>query len=80
MPTTLSYANTISQTKGQSRSIDSLRKDISMIDGVPQITWTEEKVNIMNEIEDLQFAVIGKFTFYWTNLEELRKIIPQQCG
>ncbi|KAG5586703.1 hypothetical protein H5410_047137 [Solanum commersonii] len=33
----------------------------------------------MNRIENLQFAVIGKFTYEWTDLEELRRIIPQQC-
>ncbi|KAG5610696.1 hypothetical protein H5410_021977 [Solanum commersonii] len=33
----------------------------------------------MNQIEDLQFAMIGKFAYEWSDLEELRKIIPQQC-
>ncbi|KAK4737150.1 hypothetical protein R3W88_000847 [Solanum pinnatisectum] len=33
----------------------------------------------MNQIERLQYAVIGKFTFEWADLDELRKIIPQQC-
>ncbi|KAG5598842.1 hypothetical protein H5410_030212 [Solanum commersonii] len=32
----------------------------------------------MNHIEDLQYAVIGKFTYEWSDLEELRKIIPSQ--
>nr|XP_009786979.1 PREDICTED: uncharacterized protein LOC104235009 [Nicotiana sylvestris] len=34
----------------------------------------------MNQIERLEFAVVGKFTYDWSDLEELRKIIPQQCG
>lgn len=34
----------------------------------------------MNQIEELQFAVIGKFTQEWSDLEELRKIIPEQCN
>ncbi|KAH0698775.1 hypothetical protein KY284_012990 [Solanum tuberosum] len=80
LPSAPSFAQTIAQHNMQSRSNDSLRKEIFMIEGIPQITWTEEEVNLMNEIEDLQFVVIGKFTFDWLDLEELRKIIPQQCG
>lgn len=26
-----------------------------MINGIPQITWIDEEMNIMNKIEDLQF-------------------------
>ncbi|KAG5631091.1 hypothetical protein H5410_002808 [Solanum commersonii] len=33
----------------------------------------------MNQIEELQFAVVGKFTYEWSDLEELWRIIPQQC-
>lgn len=31
----------------------------------------------MNRIENFQCAVIGKFTYDWSNLDEWRKIIPQ---
>lgn len=34
----------------------------------------------MNVIENLQYAVIGKFSYGWPKLEELRKIIPAQRG
>lgn len=34
----------------------------------------------MNTIENLQFAVIGKFSYGWPKLEELRTIIPRQCN
>ncbi|KAG5619893.1 hypothetical protein H5410_005111 [Solanum commersonii] len=33
----------------------------------------------MTCIEKLQFAIIGKFSYEWTYMEELRRIIPQQC-
>ncbi|KAK4738908.1 hypothetical protein R3W88_002605 [Solanum pinnatisectum] len=29
--------------------------------------------------EDLKFAVIGKFSYGWPELEEIRKIVPLQC-
>ncbi|WMV47242.1 hypothetical protein MTR67_040627 [Solanum verrucosum] len=33
----------------------------------------------MNVLENLQYAVIGKFSYGWPQLEELRKLIPSQC-
>ncbi|KAG5585127.1 hypothetical protein H5410_045561 [Solanum commersonii] len=29
--------------------------------------------------EDLQFAVIGKFSYGWPEIQELRRLIPKQC-
>ncbi|KAK4729937.1 hypothetical protein R3W88_022925 [Solanum pinnatisectum] len=29
--------------------------------------------------KDLQFAVIGKFSYGWPKIQELRKLIPKQC-
>ncbi|KAG5577357.1 hypothetical protein H5410_057491 [Solanum commersonii] len=76
LPKDISFANSLKQLAQQSH--DSLRRDITMVEGIPQIKWTEEEVNRMNQIEELQFAVIGKFTHDWSDLEELRRIIPQQ--
>ncbi|KAK4719583.1 hypothetical protein R3W88_017921 [Solanum pinnatisectum] len=33
----------------------------------------------MNVLENLQYTVIGKFSYGWPQLEELRKLIPSQC-
>ncbi|WMV07384.1 hypothetical protein MTR67_000769 [Solanum verrucosum] len=30
--------------------------------------------------ENLQYAVVGKFSYCWPDIQELRKIIPKQCG
>lgn len=30
--------------------------------------------------EDLQDAVIGKFSYGWQDIQELRKLILKQCG
>jgi len=34
----------------------------------------------MNIIENLQYAVIGKFSYGWSGIEELRIQIPKQCN
>ncbi|KAK6794274.1 hypothetical protein RDI58_007727 [Solanum bulbocastanum] len=55
-------------------------KQVSYTNGVPRIQWTEEEVHRMNYIENLQYAVVGKFSYGWPDLEELRTIIPRQCN
>ncbi|KAK4736998.1 hypothetical protein R3W88_000695 [Solanum pinnatisectum] len=55
-------------------------KSPSYTNGIPRIVWTEEEVNRMNTIENLQFAVVGKFSYGWPTLEELRSLIPRQCN
>lgn len=52
-----------------------LIKQVSYTNGVPRIQWTEEEVHRMNYIENLQYAVVGKFSYGWPDLEELRTII-----
>ncbi|KAK4724686.1 hypothetical protein R3W88_027465 [Solanum pinnatisectum] len=34
----------------------------------------------MNSKQNLEFAIIGKFSYGWPDLEFLRKAIPSQCG
>ncbi|KAG5575476.1 hypothetical protein H5410_055610 [Solanum commersonii] len=46
--------------------------------GVPRITWTEEEVDRMNVIENLQYGIIGKFSYGWPDLDDLRMQIPKQ--
>lgn len=55
-------------------------KQLKYVEGIPRITWTEEEVHKMNIIENLQYAVIGKFSYGWPSLEELRSQIPKQCN
>lgn len=50
------------------------------INGIPRITWTEEEVKRMNTIENLQYAVIGKFSYGWPEMDDLRTQIPKQCN
>ncbi|KAK4721650.1 hypothetical protein R3W88_011883 [Solanum pinnatisectum] len=38
-------------------------KTVSYANGIPRIVWTVEEVDRMNTIENLQFAVVGKFSY-----------------
>lgn len=55
-------------------------KPITFLHGQPLIKWTELEVKRMNLIEGLQYAVVGKFSYGWPELQELRRIIPPQYG
>lgn len=48
--------------------------------GIPCVSWTENDVRRMNMAENLQHAIIGKFTYGWPDLDELRKTFPKQCN
>ncbi|KAH0754526.1 hypothetical protein KY290_024796 [Solanum tuberosum] len=55
-------------------------KQLQYNNGIPRIVWTEEEVDRMNSLEDLQYVVVGKFSYGWPELEELRTSIPRQCN
>ncbi|KAM3221779.1 hypothetical protein P3L10_021049 [Capsicum annuum] len=55
-------------------------KKLSYIDGVPRVVWTEEEVDRMNVLENLQYAVIGKFSYGWPVIDDLRMQIPKQLN
>ncbi|XP_019241772.1 PREDICTED: uncharacterized protein LOC109221779 [Nicotiana attenuata] len=48
--------------------------------GQPTICFTEAEVERMNQIEGLQYAVVCKFSYGWPDLNEIRRIVPIQCG
>ncbi|KAG5610931.1 hypothetical protein H5410_022212 [Solanum commersonii] len=53
-------------------------KQIQYVERVPRIIWKGEEVNRMNVLENLQFAVIGKFSCGWPELDDLKVQIPKQ--
>ncbi|KAG5615853.1 hypothetical protein H5410_015677 [Solanum commersonii] len=57
-----------------------LIKPVTFLHGEPYIKWTEAEVARMDVIGNLQHAVVGKFSYGWPDKEQLRKIIPAQCG
>ncbi|WMV20831.1 hypothetical protein MTR67_014216 [Solanum verrucosum] len=55
-------------------------RPISYLHGEPRIVWEEEEVTQMIYKENLQYAVIGKFSYGMPEIKELRKIIPKQSN
>ncbi|KAG5595770.1 hypothetical protein H5410_037002 [Solanum commersonii] len=80
LPKEVSFASLINPFRAYHTSDCITQREVSIKEEVPYIRWTEEEVGRMNKIENLQFAVIGKFSYEWSDLEELRRSIPQQCG
>ncbi|KAH0711972.1 hypothetical protein KY289_007931 [Solanum tuberosum] len=56
-----------------------LLKPITYLHGEPQVIWEQEEVNQMIVNENLEYAVIGKFSYGWPDIQDLRKLILKQC-
>ncbi|KAG5598702.1 hypothetical protein H5410_030072 [Solanum commersonii] len=54
-------------------------KPITYLHGEPQVVWEEEEVTQMITNEELEFAVLGKFSYGRLKIRDLRKLIPTQC-
>lgn len=48
--------------------------------GEPLIQWKSPEVKNMNSIENLDFVIVGKFSYGWSEIQELRILIPNQYG
>ncbi|KAG5629052.1 hypothetical protein H5410_000769 [Solanum commersonii] len=55
-------------------------KPITLLHGEPYLRWTEFVVSKMNTIENLQHAIVGKFSYGWPDLDKLLTSIPAQCN
>ncbi|KAH0696036.1 hypothetical protein KY289_013518 [Solanum tuberosum] len=53
-------------------------KPIQYLHGEPRLIWEYEEIAHMIVEEDLQYAVIGKFTYGWPEMQDLRTLIPKQ--
>ncbi|WMV15119.1 hypothetical protein MTR67_008504 [Solanum verrucosum] len=76
-PNKRSYANVIKPPQSQCKSLS--LKQIAYLHGEPRIIWEEEEVDQMIINEELQYAMIGKFSYGWQDIQDLRKLIPKQC-
>ncbi|WMV29405.1 hypothetical protein MTR67_022790 [Solanum verrucosum] len=54
-------------------------KPVTYLHGEPIVLWEQEEVNQMIINENLEYAVIGKFSYGWPDIQALRKLIPKQC-
>ncbi|PHU02703.1 hypothetical protein BC332_27954 [Capsicum chinense] len=59
--------------------ISILVKEVEYKNVVPRVTWMEEEVDKMNIIDEWQLVVIDKFSYGWSELEDLRIQIPKKC-
>lgn len=50
-------------------------KPITMLHVKPYIKWSESEVDQMDVIENLQHAIVGKFSYGWSELDELQTMI-----
>ncbi|XP_060183209.1 uncharacterized protein LOC132613179 [Lycium barbarum] len=55
-------------------------KTVTFCNGVPILRWKQNEVEQMERMQKLQYAVIGKFSYGWPEMEELRTTVPAQCG
>ncbi|KAF3639083.1 hypothetical protein FXO37_24110 [Capsicum annuum] len=72
-----SYADTLQPTLNKRSSIPF--KPLTYFHREPPVIWEEDKVSQMIVNEDLEFTVVGKFSYGWPDIQELRKLIPKQC-
>ncbi|XP_055801899.1 uncharacterized protein LOC129871059 [Solanum dulcamara] len=55
-------------------------KPVVILHGEPSITWKSSEIKLLIVKENLQYAIIGKFSYGKPDVQELRKTIPGQCG
>lgn len=41
------------------------------------MVWTKKEVDRINTIENIHYAVVGKFSYGWPDIEELRIHTPR---
>ncbi|WMV49188.1 hypothetical protein MTR67_042573 [Solanum verrucosum] len=61
-------------------SIPLTLKPVTYLHGEPRVIWYEEEVEQMIIKENLQYAILGKFSYGWPEIQELRSLIPKQCN
>ncbi|KAG5601145.1 hypothetical protein H5410_032515 [Solanum commersonii] len=55
-------------------------KLVFLLHGEPSITWKTSEVRLMIVKENLQYAIVGNFSYGKPEIKELRKVILGQCG
>lgn len=74
----MTYATLPKQQKDPVKTVPI--KPITYLHSEPQVIWDKDEVKQMIINEDLEYAMIGKFSYGWPDIHELRKLIPNQCA
>ncbi|XP_059302334.1 uncharacterized protein LOC132054308 [Lycium ferocissimum] len=53
---------------------------VTYLHGEPMVVWDEEEIEKMIIKGKLQYDVIGKISYGWPDVKDLRTLIPKQCG
>lgn len=73
----VSYASLLKPAKSPAKVI--LEKTISYLHGDPIIQLEKLKVDQIVANETLQYVVVGKFSYGWPDITDLRRLIPKFC-
>ncbi|WMV46852.1 hypothetical protein MTR67_040237 [Solanum verrucosum] len=73
----MSYAGSLKPTAISVKPLS--LKPISYLHGEPIVMWEQDEIDQMIVNENLEYAVVGKFSYGWPNIQDLRKLIPKQC-
>ncbi|KAG5628245.1 hypothetical protein H5410_013463 [Solanum commersonii] len=73
----LSYASTLQPHT--SKHVPLPLKPTTYLHAEPRVVWEEEEVTQMIANEELEFTVVGKFSYVWLDIHDLRRLIPKQC-
>ncbi|KAK6773763.1 hypothetical protein RDI58_029001 [Solanum bulbocastanum] len=76
VPTNNNYANALTIIHQTSELIN--LKPITLLHGEPIIIWTKKESDGLSIRQNLQFAVVAKFSYGRPDLYKLRKAIPIQ--
>ncbi|WMV51940.1 hypothetical protein MTR67_045325 [Solanum verrucosum] len=71
------YANALKSNQQVEKVV--VRKPISYLHGEPIVIWDQKEVDNMIVRENLQFDIVGKFSYGYPDIRELRRLIPKQC-
>lgn len=69
------YANILRPPAVPAKTIP--MKLIAYLRGEPKVIWEEEEVEKMIIKENLEFAVVGKFSYGFPAIQDLRKVITK---
>lgn len=54
-------------------------KPITLLHGEPRVVWKADEILQMITNEDLQYVVMGKFSYGWLDIHELSNLVLKQC-
>ncbi|XP_049394640.1 uncharacterized protein LOC125858913 [Solanum stenotomum] len=71
------YASLLRSSTEERRPVS--LKPLTYLHGEPRVIWDQSEVEQIIVNENLQYVVVGKFSHRWSDIQELRRLIPKQC-